>query len=428
MTRKASGLLLVISLVAATAIGLYARARFERLVATRQIPVAAEDIPPYTLISGEMVTLREMPKTLQFEPIYLSEETVVGKMSTIPIPRGALFYEEFALPPSEFRYVEDEYLEIISFPVDPAKAVGGQVRPFQRINIYRIARGMIDHAAPPEAVIAQAGAAVELLVEGVLVVDVRSTRGEPAGVSPEGNSSQLEREAATGTRVLPLSILTVAVEPQVASEITRLMGETQGQYDLWVSLAPLAKRETTDEATEGTQTDPMLSFANNDAGLPTPSATPISRVYDSAPSVVRAATPSLTDTPTEVPPTSTPQPPTPTLAPPTPVPPTATPTPAYDFVLRSKSSAPSPGTSYIRGWVQDKEGRLIAGARVEIAFCCPPESLIEPQPWEEADGSFEFVVTPGTFTLEVVGARTEPIALQVSPEAAIWELVLERTY
>lgn len=408
-------------MVAAAAIGLYARARFERLVATRQIPVAAEDIPPYTLISEEMVTLREMPKTLQFEPIHLSRETLLGKMSTIPIPRGALFYEEFAVPPSEFRYVEDEYLEIISFPVDPAKAVGGQVRPFQRINVYRIARGMIDHGAPPEAVIAQAGAAVEVLAEDVLVVDVRSTRGEPAGVSPEGNPSQLERQAATGTQVLPLSILTVAVEPQVAGEITRLMGETQGQYDLWVSLAPLAKRETTPQASEGTRTDPIPSSGGYDATLPTRTATPTAHVEDSASFVEIAETPSPTFTPTEIPPTSTPQPPTP-------VPPTPTPTPTYEFVVRSKNWSPSPGTSYIRGRVQDKEGRLIAGMSVEIAFCCPPESLIEPQPWEEADGTFEFVVTPGTFTLEVVGARTEPIALQVSPEGALWEVVLERTY
>ncbi len=408
---------MVISLVAAAVIGLYARARFERLVATRQIPVAAEDIPPYTLISEEMVTLREMPRTLQFEPIHLSQETVLGKMTTIPIPRGALFYEEFAVPPSEFRYVEDEYLEIISFPVDPAKAVGGQVRPFQRINVYRIARGMIDHGAPPEAVIAQAGAAVEVLAEHVLVVDVRSTRGEPAGVNPGGNPSQLERQAATGTQMLPLSILTVAVEPQVAGEITRLMGETQGQYDLWVSLAPLAKRETATPLTTG-------GIASEETP-PTPTATPTAEVEHRSSSVRMTETPSPTSTPTQIPPTSTPQPPTPT---PTPVPPTPTRTPIYEFVVRSKNWSPSPGTSYIRGRVQDKEGRLIAGMRVEIAFCCPPESLIEPQPWEEADGTFEFVVTPGTFTLEVVGARTEPIALLVSPEGAIWELVLERSY
>ena len=413
---------MVISLVAAAVIGLYARARFERLVATRQIPVAAEDIPPYTLISEEMVTLREMPKTLQFEPIHLNEETVVGKMSTIPIPRGALFYEEFAVPPGEFRYVEDEYLEVISFPVDPAKAVGGQVRPFQRINIYRIARGMIDHGAPPEAVIAQAGAAVEVLAEDVLVVDVRSTRGEPAGGSPEGNPCQLERQAATGTRVLPLSILTVAVEPQVAGEITRLMGETQGQYDLWVSLAPLAKREGTIALpTDTARIDPVPGRET----LPTPTTTAAVQRQDWSPSVPMTETPSPTSTPTQIPPTPTPQPPTPT---PTPVPPTATPTPTYEFVVRSKGWAPSPGTSYIRGQVQDKEGRLISGVRVEIAFCCPPESLMEPQPWEEADGTFEFVVTPGTFTLEVVGARTEPIALLVSPEGSLWEVVLERTY
>jgi len=407
-------------------IGLYARARFERLVATRQIPVAAVEIPPYTLISGEMVTLREMPKTLQGESIYLSREMVVGKMSTIPIPKGALFYEEFALPPSEFRYVEDEYLEIISFPVDPAKAVGGQVRPFQRINIYRIARGTIDHGAPAEAVIAQAGAAVELLAEEVLVVDVRSTRGEPAGVSPEGSPSQLERQAATGTRVAPLSILTVAVEPYVAGEITRLMGETQGQYDLWVSLAPLAKRETTTAlGTEAARTDAVPSPATSDEMSPIPTITPIAELEEVASSVVLAKAPSPTSSPTPLPPTptSTPQAPTATVAPPTP-----TVTPTYDYVVRSKSWAPSSGTSYIRGRVQDREGRLISGVRVQIAFCCPPETLIEPQPWEEADGSFEFVVTPGTFTLEVVGARTEPIALQVSPEGALWEVVLERTY
>ncbi|RME46824.1 MAG: hypothetical protein D6796_08500, partial [Caldilineae bacterium] len=140
MSRRALFFIALFSALAALVAGLFARRAFDRLVTTRRFPVAAVPIEPYTIIRPEMLELRELPRPLEKEPIYLSIEEAAGKMSTLRIPAGALLYRDFAVRPAEFRYVDDPNLAVVSFPVAPEKAVGGQVRIGQRVDIWRIAR------------------------------------------------------------------------------------------------------------------------------------------------------------------------------------------------------------------------------------------------------------------------------------------------
>ncbi|MBU1878627.1 MAG: PAS domain-containing protein [Chloroflexi bacterium] len=159
---------------------------------------------------------------------------VVGKLTTTFIPAGAVIYRPYAVPPAAFRYVDDPALEVLSFPVDPNKAVGGQVRIGQRVNVWRIVRGQ-PQGLSATAALSTSLAASELLLPDVLVVDVRSSRGEPVG-QPVGES-ELESQAQRGSQTVPLTILTVALPITETQKLVTLMGEVHLNADVWVSLA-----------------------------------------------------------------------------------------------------------------------------------------------------------------------------------------------
>ncbi len=243
MRRHALVLVSLVCLLVSGAVGVFARHEFGRLVATTSLVVAGAEIPAYTLITPELLTTREMARTLEQEPVYRRVEEVAGKISTGFIQAGALIYTSQAVAPAAFRLTDDERLEVVSFPVKPERAAGGQVRVGHRINIYRIALavGPGKPDASPEELLSQRSAAVEVLARDVPVVDVRSTQGEPAGelVGRSHGQSQMEQQAAAAPRYVPMSIITVAVPPAVAMDLVRLMGETRGRYELWVTLAPL---------------------------------------------------------------------------------------------------------------------------------------------------------------------------------------------
>jgi len=252
---RARIVILILSLAVAAGLFLFGTAQYQRLVASRPFVVPAEPVPPYTLVTVEMLETRELAVTLVEEAVYVTVGEVVGRVTTTPLQPGQLIYRHQAVPPQSFRYVDDPALEIVSFPVDPAKAVGGQIRPGQRVNVYRTALGGGD-ATPPlpaEALVAH-GAESELLAPGILVVDVRSSRGEAAS-RPTG--SQWETQAREGSSIVPLTVLTVAVSPTVALDLVRLTGETRGRYDLWVTLAPLTPTPAT-----GASPQPSLSIAH----------------------------------------------------------------------------------------------------------------------------------------------------------------------
>lgn len=214
----------------------YASQAFDRLVATRPIVVAAVSLRPYTLVTADMLVVRELPRVMEAEAIYLEPAEVIGKLATGPIPAGALLYRAQLVAPAQFRLAPAE-LEVVSIPVDPARAVGGQIQIGHVVNVYRVAqhrRGAGETSLVE--LLATKGAAAVLLVTAP-VVDVRDSRGLPT--DQRQAASQIEREGQPTGENRPLQIVTLAVPPGVAQLLVELAVEqTGGEYELWLSLAP----------------------------------------------------------------------------------------------------------------------------------------------------------------------------------------------
>ena len=229
--RRTVLLLALISLFVGATIMVYAYERAENLLISRLFVVPAVHIPSYTVIRPEMLGEKEFSRALADEPLYAREEELVGKITTVPLQPGQLVYHSQAVPQSTFRLTGDPALEVLSFPVDPSKSVGGQIHIGQRITIYRLVAVRHQETAsttaadlrdvPCQTGLAQDGAAVEVVAENVLVVDVHP------GAEKEGE------EWST-----PAHFLTVAVAHETAVKLIRSAGGQRAEYDLWVSLAP----------------------------------------------------------------------------------------------------------------------------------------------------------------------------------------------
>ena len=240
MSRRGQLIIGLISLLLAITSGYYAYTFSAKLMVTTEVIVPASQIPPYTVITPDLLTTKEVPRPLLEEPIYHQLEDVVGRISTVALEPGMLIYQVFVVPQSEFRLVGDPSLEVVSFPVDPSKAVGGQVQVGHRIHVYRaVSQGLPEGAREmtPQELLALDLAAVEVLAEDVLVVDVRNSQGQSVQ-APEPDSDS----AMPGSRSqnIPLQIITVAASHQESAEIVRLVAEGRAQVALWVSLAPLS--------------------------------------------------------------------------------------------------------------------------------------------------------------------------------------------
>jgi Flp pilus assembly protein CpaB len=225
---------LVLSAVAAFALAgvvfTYATTSYDALVATTPVVAAARDIEPYAIVTADDLDVKHLPRAILSEDIYVSADDVTGRIATSRIPAGSLIYRPLAVRPADFRYVSDPGLEVVSLPVDPVRAVGGQIRIGQRVRVYRAALSSMPRDLPeqsPAAILSQQGAAVELLT-AARVVDVRTARGGVCQVGQEAPA---------------LEIVTLAVPPDTAKDLVRLAVEQRGPYDLWLSLAPVGTLE-----------------------------------------------------------------------------------------------------------------------------------------------------------------------------------------
>jgi Flp pilus assembly protein CpaB len=248
MRNQRNWLLIVgaLALLAAVGGGLYAYRFYDSLVTTAKVVTVSVAIPPYTLITADLLEERSVPRPILEEPVYRTPDELVGKVTTMALVPGQIIYRHQAASQAGFRYTDDPALEVVSFPVDPSKAVGGQVKIGHRINVYRVreldlesASSMLGRPSGGTVVvtdpIGDRGAESEILAQGIQVVDVRARQGEPAGHSSA--SSQVERTKPESAK--PLQILTVAVDPETAQELVELAVEDQKAFEIWVTLAPL---------------------------------------------------------------------------------------------------------------------------------------------------------------------------------------------
>lgn len=249
MRRSVQLILGLITILVAAGAGFYGRNAYLYQVSTLTLPVPRQDIPPYTVLTADLFEMREFPRAMQSMPYYQALDDLPGKISTTILLAGLPVAEELAIPVGEFRLAGAAF-EVLSIPIKPVSAVGGQVRIGDRINLYRLLVAEVQACTDPEQcpqsstlqsqdlVKARAGK-VELVVGAVLVVDVRSSRGDEAGPgqseinSEAGSITPQESEEREQTQILTLAVL----PGQVKAILEAVAEEEDAGGLLWVSLA-----------------------------------------------------------------------------------------------------------------------------------------------------------------------------------------------
>ncbi len=285
MNRKTHLILGLLALLLAGGAGYGVYVYFERLTTTATVPVPRVPIPAGALIAPELLTERDVPRTLLNEPIYTSRVALAGRVAQIPLQPGLVVYQLHAVAPRDYRLVDDPALVVVSLPSDPTRAVGGQVQPGHRIDVWALPRVRGADAGLTRTLTAT------LVVQDAPVVDVRSSQGQAVARQAQAVPGQYVAgdEQQTAQRV-PLQILTVALPlTQTETLLHWLTAEENGQVILWTALAPLVRPARAASA-------PTPRIPEEAERLPPP-----------------AVTPSLTVTTVPPPP---PLPPTPTPSPP----------------------------------------------------------------------------------------------------------------
>ncbi len=235
MRRPVQFVIGLVSLLFAMGAGFYGRNAYLKEVSTVQIPVPVQAISPYTLLSPELFSLRDVPRAMQSLPYYQNLADLNGRISTVALPAGLPVPQSNAIEPERFR-LADAAFEVVSIPVEPVSAVGGQIHIGQRVNLYQMMDDQSTSSMTRENTVSDQELRVELIATGVLVVDVRSSQGMAAdSLDPQQDSPS---GMAGGQQVEQTQILTLALPPEQVQKVllTVAVEKKQGGL-LWISLA-----------------------------------------------------------------------------------------------------------------------------------------------------------------------------------------------
>jgi Flp pilus assembly protein CpaB len=225
----------LVALVLALGAGFYGRNAYLKEVSTVQIAVPVQPIAPYTLLSPDLFSLREVPRAMQTLPYFQNPEEMSGLITTVQLPAGLPVAKSLAVMPESFRLADVEF-EVVSIPVEPVSAVGGQIHIGQRVNLYQ----MMDEGESETATTGKSKSDQRLQVKqiaaGILVVDVRSSQGLAAD-----SLQDQEQESASlsgSQQVEQTQILTLALPPDQVQEVLRAVATAKKQGGLlWTTLA-----------------------------------------------------------------------------------------------------------------------------------------------------------------------------------------------
>ena len=173
----------IILLVAAFILAFVFQQSYRTGVEYQSLPVPIAEISPYTVLSVSMFEMKDFPRALS-GGYAISLNQLSGKMANSVIPAGLPIPLVLVNSPTEYR-LADPSLEVVSIPITPPSAVGGQVRPGERVNIYRL--------VPPGAQIIPVGSStaisepITLIAENIPVVMVLGDDGSPAGLTSAGH-------------------------------------------------------------------------------------------------------------------------------------------------------------------------------------------------------------------------------------------------
>jgi hypothetical protein len=212
----------VLLLIVAFVLAYYFQQSYKAGVEYRSLPVPIADIPPYTMLTENMFEMKDFPSALIGGYAHTLDQ-LDGRISNSRIPLGLPIPLVMVSAPEDFRFA-DPSLEVISIPVTPPSAIGGQVQVGQKVNIYRL--------IPPGEQVIPIGSQdpisepVTLIAGNVPVVMVLGADGGQAGLGQTG-------------RMVPASVLVLAVTSEQRDAILNLMAEIKGRALMWVTLAPI---------------------------------------------------------------------------------------------------------------------------------------------------------------------------------------------
>ena len=162
--------------------------------------VAARDLDATHPLAADDLTTVSIPADAVPFGALVSADAAVGKLPRAPLWRGqvilapalsndaASFHTGLALPAG---------MRAVALPVTSAsQAVGGSIVPGARVDVVAV----------PVAGRAPAGRTTELLLQGAMVLDVRSETGSPYGLAPSraAGSSLNERMGSVVVAIDPL--------------------------------------------------------------------------------------------------------------------------------------------------------------------------------------------------------------------------------
>ena len=234
MNRVTQFIIGLIAIALALGAGFYGRTLYLKEVSTYQVPVPVNAIPAYTILNPEMFQMREMPRTMESLPYYQSIQALDGMISAVSLPAGLPIAQANALPVAQFR-LADAALEVISIPVEPVSAVGGQIRIGDHVNLYQVSEEAAASDNTDLKLNNQPGFKVELIAGSILVVDVRNAQGVMAETSQKSDSNSTFNSSP---QIEQVQILTLAVKPEVVNDILNAVANAKKQGGLlWTTLA-----------------------------------------------------------------------------------------------------------------------------------------------------------------------------------------------
>ena len=234
MNRTVQFIIGVLAVVLALGAGFYGRNLYLKEVSTYQVPVPIKDIPTYTVLDADMFQMREMPRTMESLPYYQSIQDLVGKISTVSLPADLPVAKANALPVTQFR-LADATFEVLSIPVDPVSAVGGQIRIGERVNLYQVLSEQSNSGNATLSANDQSTFKVELIAGNILVVDVRNSQGVTATTNQKNEANST---FTSSTQAEQVQILTLAVKPEAVDIILDAVAASKKQGGLlWTTLA-----------------------------------------------------------------------------------------------------------------------------------------------------------------------------------------------
>ncbi len=237
MNRSVQFVIGILAVLLAVGAGLYGRNAYLKEVSTYQVPVPVGPIPPYTVLSESMFKMRDMPRTMENLPYYQSVGDLKGLITNVALPASLPVPKANAVPSNQFRLADAEF-EVVSIPVEPVSAVGGQVQISQRVNLYRMIQ--VDPAQGENVISSEPAPSqtrVELIAASVLVVDVRNSQGVTAGPGSEGSKGG-SGLTGSGQQVEQVQILTLALEPGLVNRVLDAVASSKKQGGLlWTTLA-----------------------------------------------------------------------------------------------------------------------------------------------------------------------------------------------